>query len=102
MKKSKRILALVLVLALAFTSFAMLASASEADVEERRYDCPVCRTVLRRYTEYKIVSQTYTTCDYNPNLHLHVTREEYYIVDCPSCDYVDSSTLVRRVVTCQG
>lgn len=102
MKKSKRILALVLVLALAFTSFAMLASASEADVEERdAYSCPVCGTVLRHYTDTDVVQTIQTTCPISSSYHTHVLKNVYNIDECPSCDYM-SRTFSRQVIECRA
>ncbi len=95
MKKSKRILALVLVLALAFTSFAMLASASEADIEERRaYSCPVCGT--RMETTYEWRDDRYISvgsCGAISGTHTHTIQKQYRIEDCTSasCPYYSES-----------
>lgn len=102
MKKSKRILALVLVLALAFTSFAMLASASEADVEERdAYSCPVCGTVLRHYTDTDVVQTIQTTCPRSSSPHTHVLKNVYSVEDCPSCDYMNKA-FSYQVIECRA
>lgn len=91
-KKSKRILALVLVLALAFTSFAMLASASEADVEERdAYSCPVCKLVLQHTTKPKDGYTYTTTCNRISTPHAHYMREVYNAEFCLSCGYYSES-----------
>lgn len=102
MKKSKRILALVLVLALAFTSFAMFASASEADVEERdAYSCPVCGTVLRHGFDQDIEWAIETTCPVSSSPHTHVLKNIYDVEECPSCDYM-SKTYSHQVLECRA
>lgn len=90
MKKSKRILALVLVLALAFTSFAMFASASEAeDPLLRRASCPLCGSSLR-ITYPKSTSTETVLCSRIPNrAHLHLITIYNEEQDCSSssCPY---------------
>lgn len=98
--RTKRILALVLVLALAFTSFAMLASASEADIEERdAYSCPVCGTVLRHYTDEEVIWSVMTACMISTEMHAHKVKDIYNVDECPSCDYVNR-TYSHQVFEC--
>lgn len=103
MKRTKRILALVLVLAIAFTSFAMFASADTAEEIQPRAACPLCGTSLRvKYPkETSIVDALCSRYPYT--LHNHAITTYYVEEDCTSssCPYY-SFNKANSVNECQG
>lgn len=103
MKKSKRILALVLVLALAFTSFAMFASADTAEEIQPKAACPLCGTSLKiTYPQETTIVKA--VCRSFPSIfHNHAITTYYVEEDCTSssCPYY-SFNRASSVDKCMG
>lgn len=93
MKKSKRILALVLVLALAFTSFAMLASADTAEgIQPRGISCPECGTWVDTRYEREFITQVWVgSCSNRSYGHYHNINNVYEVENCSNCSYYNRS-----------
>lgn len=100
MKKSKRILALVLVLALAFTSFAMFASADTAEeIQPRGMSCPECGTWINtKYVRERVAQVWVGSCDDRNYGHYHYINDVYDLRDCTNCSYYSRSYVMSESV----
>ena len=97
MRKSKRIIALVLALTMMFTFMAMSASAATTEIQPRASICPQCggygfqhtRTYwdTAHYYEYDIID--YYSSSAAPARHAHYNVPKIIESRCATCAYVE-------------
>ena len=94
MRKTKRIVALVLALTMVFCFMAMSASAATTEVQPRG-TCPQCingyvtttTKMEKYYTNYTSTEIGYNECSYQTMPHVHYYVKYNVWVDCNNCSY---------------
>lgn len=97
--KAKKIISLLLVLALVSSVASMFVSAAETeDVQSRRAACPLCGTRLDEGLVHRVMYQDVPSCQYWFAAHQHQILGTYWEEDCtnPSCPYIGSDLLETK------
>ena len=103
MKKAKRIIALILALALIFAFMAMSVSAATTEVQPRGYTCDNCGGSYNISGDKYYVSAGSVradTCSYNSISHTHPLRKVYREILCATCGNVVGSTYITTQQQC--
>ena len=100
--KTKRIIALVLVLVLAFATTSVFVSAADvSDIQPRRGACPLCGTRLDEGLVNRVMYQDVPNCQFWIAAHQHQILGKYWEADCTNsmCTYV-ASNLLETITGC--